>query len=93
MIWTAKLTFDARDRWDAGGFSDARVVHLWAQQDVLGNWFSQHLSNYQGSTWDTYLLFDAKATWAAQPPPLLSSGATVIDTKDMLAQSIQPLLQ
>ncbi len=28
-IWTSKLFGDARDRWDAAGLTDRRVVHLW----------------------------------------------------------------
>ncbi len=92
VIWTAKLTFDARDQWDGGGLNDPRVIHLWDQQDVLGGWFVAHLPDYQGSDWDAYLLFGPTTTWTAQPPPLISSGSSVIGTKDQLAHSIGPLL-
>jgi len=93
VIWTAKLTFDSRDQWDGGGLSDPRVIHLWDQQDILGNWFVANLPGYQGSDWDAYLLFGPNATWTAQPQPLISSGSSVIATKDTLASSIAPLLQ
>ena len=92
VIWTVKLTFDSRDQWDGGGLIDPRVVHLWDPQDILGNWFVDHLPDYQGSDWDAYLLFGSAATWTAQPPHLISSGSSVIDTKDTLAASIAPLL-
>jgi hypothetical protein len=91
-IWTPKLPFDSRNQWDGGGLSDPRVVHLWDQQDVLGNWFADHLPNYQGGTWDAYLLFGKGVTWTNQPPPVISSGSSVIDQKDALAQSIHPFL-
>jgi hypothetical protein len=91
-IWTVKLTFDSRDQWDAGELSDPRVVHLWDQQDLAGDWFVAHEPDYHAGDWDAYLLFGPTATWTSQPPPLISSGGTVIDAKDQLAQSINPLL-
>ena len=93
VIWTVKLIFDSRDQWHGGGLIDPRVIHLWDQQDVLGDWFVAHLPDYQGSDWDAYLLFGPAATWTAQPPPLISSGSSVIDTKDALASGIAPLLK
>jgi len=92
-IWTIKLTFDARDQWDGGGLSDPRVVHLWDPQDILGDWFVAHQPGYQAGDWDAYLLFGPQATWTSQPGPLISSGGSVIDTTDQLAQSIAPLLK
>ena len=92
-IWTIKLTFDSRDQWDGGGLSDPRVVHLWDPQDLLGDWFVAHETDDQAGDWDAYLLFGPTATWTAQPPPLISSGGSVINTKDQLAQSIAPLLK
>ncbi len=93
VIWTVKLTFDARDQWDGGGLSDPRVVHLWDPQDRLGDWFVAHQPDYQADDWDAYLLFGPQATWTSQPPPLISSGGSVIGAKDQLAQSIAPLLK
>jgi hypothetical protein len=92
-IWTVKLTFDARDQWDGGGLSDPRVIHLWDPQDLLGDWFVAHEPGDQADDWDTYLLFGPQATWTSQPPPLISSGSSVIGTTDQLAQSISPLLK
>ena len=73
--------------------TDHRVIHLWDQQDLLGNWFVNQLPSYQGSTWDAYLLFDKEAKWTSQFPTLVSSGSSVIDQKDALAQSIFPILE
>jgi hypothetical protein len=92
VLWTIKLTFDARDQWDGGGLSDPRVVHLWDPQDLIGNWFVAHEPDNQAGDWDAYLLFGPTARWTSQPPPLISSGSTVIATRDQLAQSIGPLL-
>ena len=91
-IWTSKLVFDSRDQWDAAGLTDRRVVHLWDPQDIMGNWFFYQFPDYQGTTWDTYLLFGKDATWDTQPSSLMSSGAPPIDYEDTIAQSIRPLL-
>jgi hypothetical protein len=93
VIWTMKLTFDSRDQWDGGGLIDPRVVHLWDPQDLVGDWLVAHLPDDQAGDWDAYWLFGPTATWTAQPPPLISSGSSVIDTKDDLAHSISPLLK
>ncbi len=59
----------------------------------MGDWLVAHLPDNQASDWDAYWLFDPKATWTSQPPPLISSGSSVIGAKDALAQSIAPLLK
>jgi hypothetical protein len=56
-IWVSKLFGDARNRWDAAGLIDPRVVHLWDERDVSGDWLAANVDGYQGSDWDTYLLF------------------------------------
>jgi hypothetical protein len=59
----------------------------------MGDWLVAHLPDNQAGDWDAYWLFGSKATWASQPPPLISSGSSVIGQKDALAQSIAPLLK
>ena len=44
----------------------------------MGDWFVAHLPDNQADDWDAYWLFGPTATWANQPPPLLSSGSSVI---------------
>jgi len=69
------------------------VVHLWDPQDIMGDWFVAHLPDNQASDWDAYWLFGPAAIWANQPPPLISSGSSVIGEKDTLAENIAPLLK
>lgn len=47
---------------------------------------------YQGSDWDTYLLFGPDATWTSQPTPLRGSGSSVAAQIDQLSQALSPLL-
>jgi hypothetical protein len=91
-IWTNKLFGDARNRWDAAGLTDPRVVHLWDAADASGDWLVDHVSGYQGGDWDTYLLFGPDATWTSQPTPLRSSGGPVDNQIDALSQAVSPLL-
>ena len=69
------------------------MVHLWDPQDLLGDWLVAHLPDNQAGDWDAYWLFGSQATWTSQPPSLISSGSSVIGAKDLLAQSIAPLLK
>jgi hypothetical protein len=91
-IWVNKQVGDARSRWDAAGLTDPRVVHLWDAKDVSGAWLVGNVQGYQGSDWDTYLLFGPEATWTSHPTPLRSSGAPVFDRIEQLSQALDPLL-
>ena len=91
-IWVNKLFGDARNRWDAAGLTDARVTHLWDEKDVSGDWLTANVNGYEGSDWDTYLLFGPDATWTSQPAPLRSSGSTVAAQIDQLSQALSPLV-
>jgi hypothetical protein len=91
-IWVNKQVGDARSRWDAAGLTDPRVVHLWDAKDVSGAWLVGNVQGYQGSDWDTYLLFGPEATWTSHPTPLRSSGAPVFDRIEQLSQALNALL-
>jgi hypothetical protein len=72
--------------------TDPRVVHLWDAKDVSGAWLAGNVPGYQGSDWDTYLLFGPEATWQSHPTPLRSSGAPVFDQIQRLSKALDPLL-
>ena len=91
-IWVNKLFGDARNRWDAAGLPNQRVVHLWDADDVSGGWLAANVTGYQGSDWDTYLLFGPDATWTSKPAPLRHSGSPVDHQIDELRQALDPLL-
>jgi hypothetical protein len=91
-IWVNKQVGDARSRWDAAGLTDPRVVHLWDAKDVSCAWLVGPVPGYQGSDWDSYLLFGPEATWTSHPTPLRGSGAPVFDQIQELSQAITPLL-
>jgi hypothetical protein len=91
-IWTNKYLLASRDRWDGGGLADPRVVHLWDERDLSGDWFVENLPSFRGGDWDSYLLFGPDAEWTTLPPQLLSSGSTVIGRRDELARSVRTLM-
>jgi hypothetical protein len=91
-IWVNKLFGDARNRWDAAGLTDSRVVHLWDAQDVSGAWLATNVPGNQGGDWDTYLLFGPDAAWASHPTPLAGSGSPVDHQIDDLGQALNSLL-
>jgi hypothetical protein len=91
-VWANKLFGDGRDRWDAAGLTDQRVTHLWDGPDVSGGWLAGNVTGYDGSDWDTYLLFGPDATWDAHPGPLLAGGGPVDAEIDTLRHAVEPLL-
>ncbi|HEV2374618.1 MAG TPA: hypothetical protein VGS19_20965 [Streptosporangiaceae bacterium] len=74
-------------------FPDSRVTTFWDQNAVSSQWFSQHVTNSGGPTWDYYLLFSPTARWGAVPGPVLSQGGTVLGTSAQLLSAIRPLLR
>ena len=92
-VWFNMLPGDSRAAWDGGGLTDPRVVHLWDEQKVVGNWFAAHVTENQGTEWDAYFLYGPQATWEGEPSPLISWGSTVIAKHAQLQSDIVPLLQ
>lgn len=92
-IWFNMLPGDGRAAWDGGGLADPRVVHLWDEQKVTGNWFASHVTENQGTEWDAYFLYGPQAAWETEPSSLVSWGNPVIVKHRQLQSDITPLLQ
>jgi hypothetical protein len=91
-LWTDKLPFDSRRRWDAAELVDRRVMHLWDGGDLAGRWLVDHARGFHGGDWDAYTLFGPDARWTTMLAAPLSSGSPVIGSSDQLAAAIGPLL-
>ena len=66
-----------------------RINH---DDELYALWLAANVNGYEGSDWDTYLLFGPDATWTSQPTPLRSSGSPVDDQIAALGQAVGPLL-
>lgn len=88
---------DSESRWPREALVDSRVEHRWDEPKSAGRWFLEHLSEMTptrggdgvfpqrvDAMWDTYMLFDADATWTTRPSSILSWGYTVMRTHDQL---------
>ena len=94
VVWVQRWATDARSEIDGAGMVDPRVTHLWDAGNVAGEPLLDKLGvNFGGLDYDFFLLFGPDATWGANPPRPVSSGATVIDTSDRLAESAASLLR
>ncbi len=69
--------------------TDPRVVHLWDEQKVVGNWFSANVTHAQGTTWDFYALYGPEASDLSTP---VSKGGTIIGRHEELQEAVQKLL-
>ena len=68
--------------------------HLWDTGNVIGQAFLERFGvDFGGLDYDFFLLFDRNATWTQRPPRPVSSGATVIDDSDRLADSAATVLR
>jgi hypothetical protein len=93
VIWFAMVPLDYRWRWDDEVMTDPRVIHLWDEKKLAGQWFAEHVEDYQGIVWDTYYLYGPEARWDRTPTPLISSGYTVLAKREELQRSLVPLLK
>ncbi len=94
VVWVPRWATDARSEVDGGGLLDPRVTHLWDAGKVVGRPLLDRFGvDFGGLDYDFFLLFDRDATWDAAPPRPVSSGATVIDSRDRLAQAAASLLR
>lgn len=97
VVWFKMYPGDAENQWRSEALPDARAEHRWDEPKSAGRWFLEHLSEMKptrggdgvfpqrvDAMWDTYLLFDANATWTDRPTSIVSWGYTVMRTRDRL---------
>ena len=92
VVWVPFLQ-GTRGAINSSVFPDSRVTYLWDQNAVSSQWFSRHVTNQLGPTWDYYLLFPPRARWGAVPGPVVSQGGPVIGDTGSLLAAIRPLLR
>ncbi len=93
-VWFNMVPGDSRRFLDTSVLGDPRVTYFWDQRKVVGRWFSDHVTNQPGITWDAYFLYGPEARWGQEPAPLVStsSASSVIASASQLQQAIVPLL-
>ncbi len=91
VVWFNMLPGDSRERLDTKILSDPRVTNYWDEQKLVGRWFSDHVTNRQGITWDAFFLYGPRAHWQGQPEPLVSNGGSIIAARDRLSDGLRQL--
>jgi hypothetical protein len=84
VVWMPMLTGDSRMMIDQRVLSDPRVTYFWDPNRLVGNWFSRHIWDSEGTTWDAFFLYGRDARWDSTPGPLVASGGSVIGSRDDL---------
>lgn len=92
-IWLPMLPGDRRSAWDPDLMPDPRVQHYWDENRVVGRFFADKGPSFGGVAWDIYFLYGSNASWTDLPEPLISSGFTLIGSKDRLLNAIVPLFE
>lgn len=91
VVWLDVLAGDSRNLVDRRVLNDPRVTNYYDPKKLVGSWFAAHSNGGGGIAWDVYFLYGSDATWASEPGPLLSSGATVIGSSADLAGAFRNL--
>ncbi len=101
-IWFSMIESDSRPAWPRDALTDPRVTHLWDEERALGRWYAQDLKlkvwsrTLKTSTdalWDAYLLYGPEARWTSGPKPLVSWGATIMESRKELLPNLQSLIR
>jgi hypothetical protein len=82
--WMPMLPGDSRPLIDQRVLSDPRVTYFWDPNRLVGDWFSRHVWDSEGTTWDAFFLYGRDARWDSTPGPLAASGGSVIGARDDL---------
>jgi len=91
VVWFNMLPGDDRARLDTKVLADPRVTNYWDDQKIVGNWYSQQVTHRRGTTWDAFFLYGPQARWTNAPGPEVSSGGSVIGSRDKLAAGLDQL--
>ena len=96
---------DEESKWPRTIFKDARIQQRWDEPKAAGRWFLDNLRdlrpahNVNGrfpqrvdAMWDTWMLFDRKATWKDRPDGLLSWGYTIMQTNAQLHDDFESVI-
>lgn len=92
-VWLPMLWTDNRALWDGRNMPDARVMHFWDGERVVGQWFAEQVEGYQGVVWDAYYLYGPEAVWETLPAPLAGSGGTIYAERERLETQVMELLE
>lgn len=91
VVWLNVVVGDSRALVDRRVLNDPRVTNFYDPKRLVGSWLADHSNGSGGIAWDAYFLYGPDATWASEPGPLLSSGATVIGSSGDLAAAFRNL--
>ena len=94
-IWFNMYPGDARSQWPPELLTDARVVHRWDEDKIVGRWYGQRTVSMQAQfapnskwtgeiLWDSYLLYGTDARWEDTPTGLMHWGRTIVAARETL---------
>ena len=103
-IWFKMYPGDNIDTWPRMLLRDPRVQHRWDEPKAAGRWFLEHLKDLKparavagkfpqrvDAMWDTWMLFDRKATWKDRPNGLISWGYPILPTRGQFLDDLDSL--
>ena len=104
VVWFNMYSGDARERWNPSLLTDGRVVQYWDEQRTVGRLYLPHVARLwskradstvppqDDALWDAYFLYGPRVRWENQPPDVVSWGAPILRTRDVLEAQLERLL-
>lgn len=103
-VWFSMIASDSRSRWKwtAGVLNDPRVIHMWDEKKIIGQWFATQTKTWGNDAnvlgaddvvWDTFFLYGSDAEWKDTLAKPISLGSTIDKEQEKLKSSIFPLLE
>jgi hypothetical protein len=93
VVWLPMVWSDTRQAWESSVLADPRVLHLWDEKRITGQWFAEHIGGYRGISRDIYYVYGPEARWDLAPSPLMSQGRPIYHQGGALRTSLLPLLE
>lgn len=103
-VWFRMYPGDEESRWPRTIFTDPRVQQRWDEPKLAGRWFLDNLRDLKPSRrvdgkfpqrvdamWDTWMLFDRRATWNERPDGLVSWGYPIMATRGQFQDDLESL--
>ena len=89
-VWFRELPADFRFVWPSGALDDPRVMNLWDNQKVAGNWYAANLTHRgSGAEWDTWIIYPPGKVFADAP---LAWGHPIITSREKLRTELEKVL-